>query len=251
MLWMVVWSPKRKTVWFRFGSVRFRFLVFAIGPVRFMFGFGSCGSWSISVRFGVWNILHWYLLFFRRRKSKYRLLPARGLLLPARGFMSRGFQRAERAELGKPKLPEIASACNLLWRNLYLFFSLNSKSNYNIYNFSNQFMGEGKTVPVPPVRFCTRFQRFTVPTVHRLFDFLRFGSTVPVRFLNLTENGMAFFQKYKPSYYASDLQGTPQDHQDFHEQISKSPFASPKDHKKQISINAAKNIQTIQNPKKK
>ena len=35
-----------------FGSVRFRFLVFAIGPVRFMFGFGSCGSWSISVRFG-------------------------------------------------------------------------------------------------------------------------------------------------------------------------------------------------------
>ena len=49
-------------------------------------------------------------------------------------------------------------------------------------------MGEGKTVPVPPVRFCTRFQRFTVPTVHRLFDFLRFGSTVPVRFQNLTVN---------------------------------------------------------------
>ena len=38
------------TVWFRFGSVRFRFLVFAIGPVRFMFGFGSCGSWFGSVR---------------------------------------------------------------------------------------------------------------------------------------------------------------------------------------------------------
>ena len=101
-----------------------------------MFGFGSCGSWSISVRFGVWNILQWYLFFFRRRNSKYRLLPARGLLLPARGFMSSGFQRAERAELGKPKLPEIVSACNLLWRNPYLFFSLNSKSNYN---FSNQF----------------------------------------------------------------------------------------------------------------
>ena len=127
-----------------FGSVRFRFLVFAIGTVRFMFGFGSCGSWSISVRFGVWNILHWYLLFFRRRKSKYRLLPARGLLLPARGFMSRGFQRAERADFGKPKLPEIASACNLLWRNPYCFFSLNSKNNYNIYNFSNQFIGGGQ-----------------------------------------------------------------------------------------------------------
>ena len=45
----------------RFGQVlhgiylqffHFWFLVFAIGPVRFMFGFGSCGSWSISVRFG-------------------------------------------------------------------------------------------------------------------------------------------------------------------------------------------------------
>ena len=47
-------------------------------------------------------------------------------------------------------------------------------------------MGEGKTVPVPPVRFCTLFHRFTVPTVHRLFDFLRFSSTVPVRFQNLT-----------------------------------------------------------------
>ena len=123
-----------------FGSVRFRFLVFATGPVRFMFGFGSCGSWSISVRFGVWNILQWYLLFFRRRKSKYRLLPTRGLFLPATGFMSSGFQRAERAELGKPKLPEIVSACNLLWRNPYLLFSLNSNSNYN---FSNPFIGGG------------------------------------------------------------------------------------------------------------
>ena len=53
-------------------------------------------------------------------------------------------------------------------------------------SFPISLLGEGKTVPVPPVRFCTRFQRFTVPTVHRLFDFLRFGSTVPVRFLNLT-----------------------------------------------------------------
>ena len=52
--------------------------------------------------------------------------------------------------------------------------------------FPISLLGEGKTVPVPPVRFCTRFQRFTVPTVHRLFDFLWFGSTVPVPFQNLT-----------------------------------------------------------------
>ena len=91
-----------------------------------MFGFGSCGSWSILVRFasvfGTFCINIFFLFFFRRRKSKYRLLPARGLLLPASGFMSSGFQRAERAELGKPKLPEIVSACNLLWRNPYQLF---------------------------------------------------------------------------------------------------------------------------------
>ena len=125
-------SVSVSSICYRPGSVhvRFRFL-------RFLVDFGS-------VRFGVWNILHWYLFFFRRRKSKYRLLPARGLLLPARGFMSRGFQRAERAELGKPKLPEIASACNLLWRNPYLLFPLNSKNNYHIYNCSNQFIGGGQ-----------------------------------------------------------------------------------------------------------
>ena len=96
--------------------IRFRFLVFAVGPVLFMFGFGSCGSWSILVLFA--SVFGTFCIdicfFFRRRKSKYRLLPARGLLLPASGFMSSGFQRAERAELGKPKLPEIVSACNLL-----------------------------------------------------------------------------------------------------------------------------------------
>ena len=84
-------------------------VVFAIGPVRFMFGFGSCGSWSISVRFG--SVFGTFCIdmcfFFRCRKSKYRLLPATG-------FMSSGFQIAERAELGKPKLPDIVNACNLL-----------------------------------------------------------------------------------------------------------------------------------------
>jgi hypothetical protein len=84
-----------------------------------------------SVQFGVWKILHWYLFFFRYRKNKYKLFPATG-------FMSSGFQRAKRTELGKAKLPEIVNTYNLLWRNPYLFFSLNSKSNYN---FSNQFIG--------------------------------------------------------------------------------------------------------------
>ena len=47
----------------------------------------------------------------------------------------------ERRELNlekQRKLPEIVNTYNLLWRNPYVFFSLNSKSNYN---FSNQFIG--------------------------------------------------------------------------------------------------------------
>lgn len=123
-------SVSVSSICYRPGSVhvRFRFL-------RFLVDFGSlrCLEHSAVI-----------FVFFRRRNSKYRLLPARGLLLPARGFMSSGFQRAERAELGKPKLPEIVSACNLLWRNPYLLFSLNSTNNYNIYNFSNQFIGGGQ-----------------------------------------------------------------------------------------------------------
>ena len=110
------------SVWFRFGSfsvssicyyrpgsvhVRFRFL-------RFLVDFGS-------VRFGLLEHPALICVYFAG---------ARGLLFPASGFMSSGFQRAERAELGKPKLPEVVSACNLLWRNPYLLFSLNSKSNY-------------------------------------------------------------------------------------------------------------------------
>ena len=47
--------------------------------MRFLVDFGS-------VRFGVWNILHWYLLFFRRQKSKYRLLPARGFVASRKRF---------------------------------------------------------------------------------------------------------------------------------------------------------------------
>ena len=182
--WLVVSNMFffHNTVWFRFGSVsvssicyrpcsvhvRFRFL-------RFLIDFGS-------VRFGVCNILHWYLLFFRRRKSKYRLLPARGLLLLARGFMSSGFQRAERAELGKPKLPETCMQF-IVKKPIFVFFIELKNTTFPI-----SLLGEGKTVPVPPVRFCTRFQRFTFPAVHRLFDFLQFGSTVPVRFQNLTDN---------------------------------------------------------------
>ena len=103
------------TVWFRFGSVSVSSISYRPGSVhvrfrflRFLVGFGS-------VRFGVFGTFCIDICFFlRRRKSKYRLLPARGLLLPARGFMSSDFQRAETAELGKPKLLETASACNLL-----------------------------------------------------------------------------------------------------------------------------------------
>ena len=67
-------SVSVSSIWYRPGSVpvRFRFL-------RFLVDFGS-------VRFGVWNILHWYLLFFRRRKSKYRLLPARGFVASRKRF---------------------------------------------------------------------------------------------------------------------------------------------------------------------
>ena len=72
---------------------------------------------------------------------------------------------------------------------IFAFFIELKKQLYTTFPIS--LLGEDRTVPVPPVRFCTRFQRFTVPTVHRLLDFLRFGSTVPVRFQKLTDFGFA------------------------------------------------------------
>ena len=51
-------------------------------------------------------------------------------------------------------------------------------------------------------------------------------------------------------YNASDLQATPQDHQIFHEHLMYITISITKRSQKQISINAAKNIQTIRFSKK-
>jgi hypothetical protein len=82
-----------------------------------MFGFGSCGSWSIWVRLGlVFGRLCIDICFFSGvGKANTDCFPQEvSLLHPASGFMSSGCQRAERAELGKPKFPEIVSAGNLI-----------------------------------------------------------------------------------------------------------------------------------------
>ena len=172
----ISWTTKlasSSVVSVRFGSVSVSSICY-IGPVRFMFGSGSCGYLRFlvdfgSVRFAVWNILHWYWPFSRRRKSKYillpargLLLPARGLLLPARGFMSSGFQRAERAEPGNRKT-KTSWNCQcmqfILKKPICAFFHWTQNA---ITTFPISLLEEGRTVPVPPVRFCTRFQRFTV-----------------------------------------------------------------------------------------
>ena len=80
-----------------------------------MFGFGSCGSWSISVRFG--SVLGTFCIdicFFLASEKQIQIASCKRFIASHKRFMSSGFQRAERAELGKPKLPEIVSACNLL-----------------------------------------------------------------------------------------------------------------------------------------
>ena len=56
------------------------------------------------------------------------------------------------------------------------FFHRTQKTITLFTTFPISLLGEGKTVPVPPVRFCTRFQRFTVPTV---IGYLIFYGSVP------------------------------------------------------------------------
>ena len=121
-------------------------------------------------------------------KEEHRLYMAMLMSLKewrAERFMSSGFQRAETAKLGKWKLPESVSACNLLLKKWICAFSIEleeqlqlSQTVYWKRGIRFRFLRFGLyTVPAVPV-----------PTVHKLFDFLRFGSTVPVRFQNLHDS---------------------------------------------------------------
>ena len=123
-------------------------------------------------------------------KEEHRLYMAMQMSLEesrAVRFTSSGFQRAERAELGKTKASWNCQCMQVIIEESHICFLHWTQKAITIFPISLLGEGpeEGKTVPVPPVRFCIRFQRFTVPTVRKLFDFLRFGSTVPVRFQNL------------------------------------------------------------------
>ena len=157
-----------------------------------MFGFGSCGSWSISVRFGsVFGTFYIDICFFSGAgKANTDCFLQEVYCFPQEVSWAAAFK--ERRELNSEnqsflKLPVHA----IYYEETHIcFFHWTQKTITTFTTFPISLLGEGKTVPVPPVRFCTRFQRFTVPTVHRLFDFLRFGSTVPVRFQNLTVFGM-------------------------------------------------------------
>ena len=161
-----------------------------------MFGFGSCGSWSISVRFGVWNILQWYFLFFFSGvgKANTDCFPQEVYCFPQEVSWAAAVK--ERRELNSENQSFLKLSVHVVYyeETHIPFFHWTQKA---ITTFPISFFWEGKTVPVPPVRFCTRFQRFTVPMVHKLFDFPRFGSTVPVRFQNLTDYSKLTFQMTK------------------------------------------------------
>ena len=166
--------------------IRFRFLVFAIGPVLFMFGFGSCGSWSILVLFAsVFGTFCIDICFFFSGvgKANTDCFPQEVYCFPQVVSWAAAFK--ERRELNSENQSFLKLSVHAIYyeETHICFFPWTQKA---ITTFPISLLGEGKTVPVPLVRFCTRFQRFTVPVVHRLFDFLRFGSTVPVRFQNLT-----------------------------------------------------------------
>ena len=151
-----------------------------------MFGFGSCGSWSISVRFGsVFGIFCIDICFLSSvGKANTYCFPQEVSCFPQEVSWAAAFK--ERRELNSENQSFLKlSAHAFFYEETHIcFFHWAQKA---ITTCPISLLGEGKTVPVPQVRFCTRFQRFTVPTVHRLFEFLRFGSTVPVRFQNLID----------------------------------------------------------------
>ena len=128
-----------------------------------MFGFGSCGSWSISVRFGsVFGTFCIDICFFSGVGK------ANTDCFPQEVSWAAAFK--ERRELNSENQSFLKLSVHAIYyqETHICFFHWTQKA---ITTFPISLLGEGKTVPVPPVRFCTRFQRFTVPTVHRLFVF--------------------------------------------------------------------------------
>ena len=160
-------------------------------PVPVWFRFGSVSVSSICYRPGSVHVRFRFLRFLVDFGSVRFVGKANTDCFPKLVSWAAAFK--ERTELNS----ENESFLKLSMHAIYYeethicFFHWTQKA---ITTFPISLLGEGKTVPVPPVRFCTRFQRFTVPTVHRLFDFLRFGSTVRVRFQNLT--AVQCFSKY-------------------------------------------------------
>ena len=150
-----------------------------------MFGFGSCGSgsWSISVQFGsVFGTFCIDNCFFSGiGKANTDCFPQEVYCFPQEVSWAAAFK--ERRELNSENQSFLKLSVHAIYyeETHICFFHWTQKA---VTAFPISLLGEGKTVPVPPVRFCTCFQRFTVPTVHRLFDFLQFGSKVPVRFPN-------------------------------------------------------------------
>ena len=167
------------TVWFRFGSVRFRFLVFCYRPgsvhVRFRFR-----RFLVDfVRFGsVFGTFYIDICFFSGAgKANTDCFLQEVYCFPQEVSWAAAFK--ERRELNSEnqsflKLPVHA----IYYEETHIcFFHWTQKTITTFTNlFQSVYWGRARRFPVPPVRFCRRFQRFTVPTVHRLFDFLRFGS---------------------------------------------------------------------------
>ena len=138
-----------------------------------------------------------FLLFQKREKSK-----SEGFFIPS--FCHLVFRPFPSplshplflplAELGKTKASWNCQCMQVFIEESHICFLHWTQKAITIFPISLLGEGpeEGKTVPVRPVRFSIRFQRFTVPTVRKLFDFLRFGSTVPVRFQNLPVSFVIF-----------------------------------------------------------
>ena len=145
-----------------------------------MFGFGSCGSWSISVRFGsVFGTFCIDICFFSGvGKANTDCFPQEVYCFPQEVSWAAAFK--ERRELNSENQSFLKLSVHAIYyqETHICFFHWTQKA---ITTFPISLLGEGKTVPVPPVRFCTRFQRFTVPTVHRLFVF--YGSVPRFRFV--------------------------------------------------------------------
>ena len=87
-----------------------------------MLGFGSCVSWSILVRFGVWSILHGYLFFFPASEKPIQIASRKRFLASRKRFHEQRLSKSGESWTRKTKSWNCQYMQFIMKKPIFVFF---------------------------------------------------------------------------------------------------------------------------------